>query len=174
MLLSNWPFGSVTSVVRRTLVLVSSSSNSVLTVFKAVTSHSFPRDWNSLIRLKDATVERGTQWSGFAVCRVHMNLAWFQRLLHGETEPQYTLVVWKVWVCEVELDYKVGVLLVHSFKFNWWFTLASCSQHFHFLIVIHNNIGHSLGSYLWPNYRVFWHFEERKMKKFRAKSESAK
>lgn len=73
MLLSNCPFGSVTSAILRTFLPSSSTSTSSL-VFRTSTSQSFPYEANSFMRLKDATVSRGTQCSSFLVWSVHMNL----------------------------------------------------------------------------------------------------
>ena len=72
MLLSHCPFGSLTSVLRRTFTPASSTSSSRL-VRSALTSQSCPNCWNSRMRLKDATVWIGTQCSAFAPRR-HLQL----------------------------------------------------------------------------------------------------
>lgn len=54
---------------------VSSTSSSELKR-SAFATHSTPNGVNSRIRLNDATVDIGTQCSGFAVYSVHINLQW--------------------------------------------------------------------------------------------------
>ena len=72
----NWFLGSWGSVVLLTFVPVSSTSRKSLNLM-ASASHSVPLALYSRIRLKDPTVEMGTQWSGSFMWSVHINLLKF-------------------------------------------------------------------------------------------------
>ena len=96
--------GSVTSVRRRILVFVSSTSSAALSAASFSASHAAPSGANSRMRLKEATVEIGTQCSGFAVCRVHMNLSGTMSLRHAKRGKATVLVIRQVGVGEVEFD----------------------------------------------------------------------
>jgi hypothetical protein len=57
------------------------------------------------MRLNDATVDIGTQCSGLAVWRVHMNLDGVSVKALGSGVKRHVLVIWEVGVRKIELNY---------------------------------------------------------------------
>src|ERR1700734_3399963 len=71
----------------------------------AFATHSTPSDVNSRIRLNEATVDIGTQWSGLAVYSVHINL-----------QGSYKYSLWSLSIGQLPVK---GKIRVRKVEFDW-------------------------------------------------------